>query len=44
MIIGQSDFNIKKEIKGELYPCKPDIFAETYEEVTNNENKGDNNE
>lgn len=20
-------------IKGELYPCKPDIFAETYEEV-----------
>jgi hypothetical protein len=21
-------------VKGELYPCKPDIFAATYEEVT----------
>ena len=20
-------------VKGEIYPCKPDIFAETYEEV-----------
>lgn len=26
------DFIIKG-IKGELYPCKPDIFAETYQEV-----------
>ena len=25
---------IIKGIKGELYPCKPDIFEETYEEVT----------
>lgn len=25
---------IIKGVKGELYPCKPDIFAETYEEVT----------
>lgn len=25
---------IIKGIKGELYPCKPDIFAETYEAVT----------
>lgn len=24
---------IIKGIKGELYPCKPDIFEETYEEV-----------
>ncbi len=24
---------IIKGIKGEFYPCKPDIFAETYEEV-----------
>lgn len=26
------DFIIRG-IKGELYPCKPDIFAETYQEV-----------
>lgn len=24
---------IIKGINGELYPCKPDIFAKTYEEV-----------
>jgi len=24
---------IIKGIKGEFYPCKPDIFAATYEEV-----------
>lgn len=24
---------IIKDIKGECYPCKPDIFAQTYEEV-----------
>jgi hypothetical protein len=24
---------IIKGVKGELYPCKPDIFAATYEEV-----------
>jgi hypothetical protein len=24
---------IIKGVKGELYPCKPDIFKETYEEV-----------
>lgn len=22
-----------KGVKGELYPCKPDIFEETYEQV-----------
>ena len=26
---------IIRGIKGELYPCKPDIFKATYEEVTN---------
>lgn len=26
---------IIKGIKGELYPCKPDIFEATYEEVSN---------
>lgn len=25
---------IIKGVKGELYPCKPDIFEATYEEVT----------
>lgn len=25
---------IIRGVKGEFYPCKPDIFAETYEEVT----------
>lgn len=24
---------IIKGVKGEFYPCKPDIFADTYEEV-----------
>jgi hypothetical protein len=26
---------IIRGIKGELYPCKPDIFEATYEELTN---------
>lgn len=26
---------IIKGVSGEFYPCKPDIFAKTYEEVTN---------
>lgn len=26
---------IVKGVNGELYPCKPDIFIKTYEEVTN---------
>jgi len=25
---------IIKDAQGEFYPCKPDIFAETYEEVS----------
>lgn len=27
---------IIKGVSGEFYPCKPDIFQQTYEEVTNN--------
>ena len=27
-------------IKGEHYPCKPDIFEETYEKVNERESKG----
>lgn len=26
-----------KGVKGEFYPCKPDIFAATYDEVTGDE-------
>jgi hypothetical protein len=26
---------IIKGVQGEFYPCKPDIFDQTYEEVTN---------
>jgi len=32
IIASISDWIIKG-IKGEFYPCKPDIFAETYEKV-----------
>lgn len=28
---------IIKGVKGEFYPCKPDIFALTYDEVTTDE-------
>lgn len=28
---------IIKGVKGEFYPCKPDIFDQTYEEVIENE-------
>lgn len=28
---------IIKGVKGEFYPCKPDIFSMTYEEVPDNE-------
>lgn len=28
---------IIKGVAGEFYPCKPDIFEQTYEEVLNNE-------
>lgn len=32
MHIGDGDFVIRG-VKGEIYACKPDIFAETYEEA-----------
>lgn len=33
MEISKGDFVIRG-VKGEFYPCKPDIFEETYEQVT----------
>ena len=32
MAASQGDYIIKG-VKGELYPCKPDVFAATYEKV-----------
>jgi hypothetical protein len=32
MLVGTDDFIIQG-VQGELYPCKPDIFEATYEEV-----------
>ena len=32
MLAKKGDYIIKG-VQGEFYPCKPDIFAETYEEV-----------
>jgi len=32
-MIADIDDWIIKGVKGEVYPCKPDIFVETYEEV-----------
>lgn len=34
MTASKGDFIIKG-IKGEFYPCKPDIFEQTYDEVQN---------
>ena len=33
---GNSDDWIIRGVKGELYPCKPDIFEATYERVAEN--------
>lgn len=33
MTTSAGDYLIKG-VQGEIYPCKPDIFADTYEEVT----------
>ena len=33
LMVGQQDDWIIKGVKGELYPCKPDIFEMTYELV-----------
>ncbi len=35
-VVGWDDFIIKG-VQGELYPCKPQIFAETYDLVKDNE-------
>lgn len=35
MIAAKGDYIIKG-VQGEFYPCKPDIFAETYEEAKDN--------
>lgn len=35
MHVSKGDYIIKG-VQGEFYPCKPDIFHETYEEVSNN--------
>ena len=32
MVVGVGDYVIKG-VKGEFYPCKPDIFKQTYESV-----------
>ena len=32
MEVGQGDYIIKG-VNGEFYPCKPDIFEKTYEEI-----------
>lgn len=32
-MIGTEGDWIIRGVQGELYPCKPDIFAETYEEA-----------
>ena len=33
MVVSEGDYIIRG-IQGELYPCKPDIFEQTYEEVS----------
>ncbi len=32
-MVGEKDDWIIRGVQGELYPCKPDIFAATYESV-----------
>jgi hypothetical protein len=34
LMIGTEGDYIIRGVKGELYPCKPDIFEATYEKVT----------
>lgn len=33
LLTAQEDDWVIKGVKGELYPCKPDIFAQTYEKA-----------
>lgn len=35
VMVAYSEDYIIKGVKGEIYPCKPDIFAETYDSVDN---------
>ena len=39
ILIGQAGDYLIEGIKGELYPCKKEIFEETYIEVSENESK-----
>lgn len=39
MIANKGDYIIKG-VKGEVYPCKADIFAETYDEVEGGDRDG----
>lgn len=32
-MLGEQDDWLIQGVKGELYPCKPDVFAATYDEV-----------
>lgn len=41
VMTGNSGDWIIRGIKGELYPCKPDIFAATYELVAERMDKGE---
>ena len=41
MEVSEGDYIIKG-IKGEFYPCKPDIFINTYDEVEENERISEN--
>lgn len=41
MVADKGDWIIKG-VKGEIYPCKPDIFEMTYDKVENNEDAGYN--
>lgn len=34
MLASKNDYIIRG-VQGEFYPCKPDIFEQTYEEITN---------
>lgn len=40
MSVQKGDFIIKG-VNGEFYPCNPDIFKKTYEEVLPDNNKGE---
>ena len=36
MLASTGDYIIK-DVNGEFYPCKPDVFAKTYERVADND-------